>query len=225
MCRRRINPTRRERRPLTIATVNDTLARHHNRKEISVRRLIIAAMSLLLLSGCAFNSQTARLAPTVNVQSSDEGRGVAVAVRVVDERSSKSLGRRGTAYGAAAEITAAQDVATVIHDQLVTGLERKGFRVIDYAADSDPRLTLEVRSLQYSTSQGFWTGGVKIESALKVQAAHGTASYERMYRSDKEERVVVVPTASTNEQWINGALSDVLNQFFDDIGLFRFLAE
>lgn len=189
-----------------------------------MHRIILVAISLLL-SACAFNSQTARLAPTVDVQSSNEGRGVAVAVRVVDERASKSLGHRGTAYGAAAEITAAQDVAVVVHDQLVTGLQKKGFQVVDYAADASPRLTVEVRNLEYSTSQGFWTGGVKIQSALKVQAARGTTSYEQMYRSDKEERVVVVPTASTNEQWINTSLSDVLNQLFEDIGLFKFLAE
>lgn len=187
-------------------------------------RIACVVVSLLLLPGCAFNSQTARLAPTVDVQSSDEGRGVSVALRVVDERSSKSLGHRGTAYGAAAEITAAQDVAVVVHDQLVTGLQKKGFSVVDYKSNTNPRLTVEVRSLEYSTSQGFWTGGVKIESALKVQAASGTDNYERMYRSEKEERVVVVPTASTNEQWINGALSDVLKQVFEDIGLFRFLA-
>jgi len=112
----------------------------------------------------------------------------------------------------------------VVHDQLVAGLQKKGFSVVDYSSNANPRLTVEVRSLEYSTSQGFWTGGVKIESALKFQAASGTDNYERMYRSEKEERVVVVPTASTNEQWINGALSDVLKQVFEDIGLFRFLA-
>ncbi|PKM08505.1 MAG: hypothetical protein CVV14_03760 [Gammaproteobacteria bacterium HGW-Gammaproteobacteria-4] len=191
----------------------------------AVSRIIIFTVSLLLLSGCAFNSQTARLAPTVNVQNSNEGNGVSVAVRVVDERTSKSLGHRGTAYGAAAEITAEQDVAVVVHEQLVTGLQKKGFNVVDYAADASPRLTVEVRGLEYSTSQGFWTGGVKIESALKVQAVRGTESFDQMYRSNKEERVVVVPTAATNEQWINSSLSDVLNQLFGDIGLFRFLAE
>jgi hypothetical protein len=36
---------------------------------------------------------------------------------------------------------------------------------------------------------------------------------------------MVVPTAETNEKWINDALSDVLTQLFDDGGLMRFLRE
>jgi hypothetical protein len=45
-----------------------------------------------------------------------------------------------------------------------------------------------------------------------------------MYRSEKEERIVVVPTAETNEEWINAALSDMLSQLFEDTGLFKFLS-
>jgi hypothetical protein len=46
-----------------------------------------------------------------------------------------------------------------------------------------------------------------------------------MYRTDKEERVVVVPTAETNEKWINDALSEVLRQLLEDSGLIMFLIE
>src|SRR5687767_9630048 len=83
---------------------------------------------LFTLTGCAFNPQTANIAPIVTVMNSSEGNGVTVAVRVVDERPSKSLGRRGAgAYGAAAEITAAQDLATVVQKEITDGLAKKGF--------------------------------------------------------------------------------------------------
>jgi hypothetical protein len=45
-----------------------------------------------------------------------------------------------------------------------------------------------------------------------------------MYRSNKEERVMVVPTAEKNEAWINAALSDVLTQLIADPKLISFLA-
>jgi uncharacterized lipoprotein len=189
-----------------------------------MRKLVIFVAGLALLYGCAFTSQQASLRPTVSFSSSNEGKNVAVAVRVVDERPSKSLGRRGTAYGAAAEITAAQDVAAVVQQQIIDGLRKKGFNPVDYGEQKDPRLTVEVRLLEYSTSQGFWTGGVHIKGALKAIAVRTGSNYERMYRSEKEERVVVVPTAETNEQWINDALNEVLRQLFEDTGLFRFLA-
>ena len=191
------------------------------------RNVIRAGLGVALLacmSGCAFTPQQATLAPAVNIVTSAEGKGVPVALRVVDERSSKSLGRRGTAYGAAAEITSAQDVAVIVQQQMIDGLKKKGFEPLDYDEGKSPRMTVEIRMLEYSTAQGFWTGGVQIQGAMKAIASKNGKMYEHMYRSEKKERVVVVPTAKTNEQWINSALSDVLNQLFEDSGLFTFLA-
>jgi len=158
------------------------------------------------------------------VLSSDVGKNATIGVKVVDERPSKSLGRRGTAYGAAAEITETQDLAVVVQQQGIDGLQKKGFNPVDYNEEKVPRLTVEIRLLEYSTSQGFWTGGVHIKGALKAVAVRAGNNYERMYHTEKEERVVIVPTANTNEQWINTPLNDVLRQLFEDEGLFRFLA-
>lgn len=190
-----------------------------------MRTLVTVLASAFVLSGCAFAKQQANLAPTVSVVESTQGQGMTVAVRVVDERPSKSLGRRGSAYGAAAEITAVQEVAVVVQQQVVDGLKKKGFTIIDYAPGQPRNLTVEVRFLDYSTSQGMFTGGVNIRGALKASAQRDGQTYEQLYRSDKEERVVVVPTAKTNEQWINTALSEVLQQLFNDQGLMTFLAQ
>ncbi len=124
---------------------------------------------------------------------------------------------------AGAEITSTQEIAEIVQRELKSGLEKKGFAVVDFAPSTDPKLTVEVRLLEYSTSTGFWTGGVHIKGSLKAVAMRTGQTYEKMYRSEKEERVVVVPTAETNEKWINDALSEVLRQLFDDTGLMRFL--
>lgn len=125
-----------------------------------------------------------------------------------------------------AEITASEDVAVVVKRSLMDGLRKKGFKPV--AVDTmegatEPHLTVELRLLEYSTSQGFWTGGVEIQGALKAVAINGGHVFEHMYRSDKEERVVVVPTAETNEKWINDALTNVINQVLDDASLLQFL--
>jgi uncharacterized lipoprotein YajG len=185
----------------------------------------IALAALLTLSGCAFTPQTANIAPTVTVMTSSEGKGVAVMVQVTDERPSKSLGRRGTAYGAAAEITAAQDIAVVVQKEIIAGLKKKGFGVVDDSDGANAKLSVEVRLLEYTTAQGFWTGGVIVRSAVKAVATKNGKTYEKLYRTEKEQRVVVVPTAETNEQWINEALGEVLSQLLDDNGLTMFLTQ
>lgn len=181
--------------------------------------LVLGAM----LTGCAFQPQKVTLQPAVAITQGTEGQGVSVEVRVVDERPSTSLGRRGTAYGAAAEITAGSDLEAVVRNKISEALSAHGFNVNDGGA-SDARLKVEVHLLEYSTSQGFWTGGVQIQGALKAVAAKGGGTYEQMYRSNREERVAVVPTAKTNEEWINSALSDVLTQLVSDQKLIEFLA-
>ena len=193
---------------------------------MKVNSLIRAAAvaGLIALTGCAFQAQKATLAPTVTVAPDTIGEGVTVGLRVVDERAEKTLGRRGTAYGAAAAITTDQDLAALIHEKVRDGLIRKGFAVADGGVNGGPNLMLELRAFEYSTAQGFWTGGVNINGAIKAIAERPGDKYEHMYRADSEHRVVVVPTAGTNNEWMNTTLSELLRQVFDDVGLLRFLA-
>lgn len=187
-------------------------------------RVIFAVAAVLALSGCAFKTQTVKLDPQINVAPSNEGAGAVVGLRVVDERPNRSLGNRGAAAVArGAEISTAQDVAAVIHDAVARGLQSKGFAVVPYS-ESDTKMQLEVRQLEYSTSTGFWTGGVHVNGAMKVEAARPEDAFEQMYRTEKERRVVVVPTAGKNEEDINEGITDLIRQLLDDVGLVRFLS-
>lgn len=187
-----------------------------------MKKIIFVLLFSFSLYGCAFNSQKVELAPEVEVAQENFGKGAEVYVSVIDERPSQSLGRRGTAYGAAGEITATTDLAEVIKTQVEDGLIAKGFKVTDNA-NVERKMIVEIRQLEYSTSTGFWTGGVHIQGAMKGEAKRGAKSYEKMYRHEKEERVVIVPTANTNSVWINNALAGTLNEIFQDEKLFQFL--
>ena len=155
---------------------------------------------------------------------SSEGRDTKVAVKVIDERPSKSLGRRSAGlYGDAAEIKSEQDLAVVIADQVRAGLEKMGFIATDLKDTAISNLTIEVRLLEYSTSTGFWTGGVQAQGALKAIARNNNDTYDKMYRYNNEERILMTPTAEANEKLINKALGKVLQQLLDDEELIRTL--
>ncbi|APG05921.1 hypothetical protein BJI69_19785 [Luteibacter rhizovicinus DSM 16549] len=187
-----------------------------------MQKLALGLM-ILLLSGCAYNKQMVTLNPTVNVPKSVVGSGVTVALKVVDDRANTSLGHRGNVYGAAAEITTNQDIALLVQDRIRKGLEDQGYRVVAGGASADRQLSFELRDLTYSTSQGFWTGGIEIAGALKTVGRSGSSSYEQLYRVDDKQRVVVVPTAETNAVWMNTALSELLQKVFSDTALDHFL--
>lgn len=190
-----------------------------------MKKLSLVALAAALLSGCAFNAQTVQLNPTVaSSQHSTAGQGVSVAVHVVDERASQSLGHRGGAGGAAAEITTNSDVAAVVSEQVTQALQNDGFTVLGPNAQGNAGLTVEVRLLNYSTSVGFWTGGIQIEATLEAKAQKSGKSFEQMYRVKNEQRVVVVPTADKNAEWINAALGEAITKLVTDPKLLAFLA-
>lgn len=56
-----------------------------------LRGLALTAF-VALATGCALNPQTVNIVPHPAIITSNEGRGVAVAVRVIDERPSSLLG-------------------------------------------------------------------------------------------------------------------------------------
>lgn len=181
------------------------------------------AIAALTLQGCAFNPQQANLAPSLNIAASTEGKNIPIGIRVIDDRPSKSLGRRSNGMIQAAEITAAQDLAVVVKQQLMDGLRKKGFDPVEFNEKNKTNLTFEIRLLEYSTSQGFFTGGVEVKGAIKAHATHASDNYDHMYRSDEEERVIIVPTAESNEKLINTSLSELLNKILEDTSLIKFL--
>jgi uncharacterized lipoprotein YajG len=187
--------------------------------------------AVTLLVGCAYTTQQATLSPELQLSGTNIGNNATVAVKVVDERSDKSLGYRGSAYGKAAKITTGQNVAEVIYEKIVEGLKQNGFNPVPHGFNPVPHskgitraLKVEIRLIEYSTSVGFWTGGVHTKSALKAIAKNNGKVYENLYRVDNEKRIVFAPFAKENEKLINKAVSEVLQKLFGDQELIAFLA-
>lgn len=183
----------------------------------------ILTLSLLLLAGCAQSPQRVWLDPKLNVPTSSVGEGRVVAVDVVDRRPSPSLGNFGKSRDAATDLSTEQDVALVVKQEVISGMRKKGFVAVEEQTNRDAKLNVEIQSLEYATSPNTWTGDVYIKSALKAVASKNGKTLEKMYRANFDKRVVVVPTATTNEQWINEALGDVLRQLLEDRELSFFL--
>lgn len=176
----------------------------------------LLAVLLCLASGCAFNAQTVKLSPAMSLLPSDYGKGKEVVLSVVDERPKQAIGNRGGAYGAGAEITSIDDVNGVIREKVREGLSAKGFQVVPGLTPARTSMKVEIRSIDYSTSVGFFTGGVHTRAAFKGICKNGRGEYENLYRQESEERVVMVPTAETNEQWINQTVGQALEKIFRD---------
>jgi len=193
---------------------------------IPALRILVLLLTLIVASGCAYTPMTVTLAPDTMVTTSDIGNGKTVYLTVADERESDTVGNRGAAMMKGAKITLEQDLAAVVQSALIEMLQKKGFDVShDGAYGMRPSLKVDIRGLEYSTSTGFWTGGVQVTAALKATVEAETERYENFYRFDNEDRVVVVPGAESNNERINAALNDVLHQLIRDNKLLELLAK
>jgi uncharacterized lipoprotein YajG len=178
-------------------------------------RIAGLACALALVSGCAFTAQRVNLAPQVRVSGSGIGEGRTVFVRSVDERTSNVLGVRG-GQGIGAEITA-DDVEGVVNRSLIDGLRQIGFQPTLQRVGGAPELRVEIRTVEYKITTGFWAGGLDANVALKAICIVGEARpYERLHRGHHEETILVVQSASQNELYINSALSRAIESVLAD---------
>jgi hypothetical protein len=142
----------------------------------------------------------------------------------VAQWTSRSLGHCAPGDGGA-EITTAQDLATVVNGSLSTGLRQLRFQPTDQPAPNTPELRVEIRSLDYKVSQGFWSGGLVVDVAMKGICIIGnTRPYEQIYRGSHQENIQVVQSQSQNEEYINSALTRALEALLGDARLTSCLA-
>jgi uncharacterized lipoprotein YajG len=188
------------------------------------RFLCVSILSALVLAagGCAFVDEEIALQPTSRLPAGDVGHGQRVGVKVVDERSTTIIGRRGPQR--TAEIRAVQDARQVVDDAVKQGLRNQGFEPVSFDKTYPVTLEVQLRELSYDATAGFFSGGVHTKAALKAVARHPNESFEEMYRVEEEERVVVVPTEASDAERVNLALSHVIDQMLADHRLLGFLA-
>ena len=123
-----------------------------------------------------------------------------------------------------AKIKMEDDVAAIYQAALVDGLRRKGFDAQPGAVDDSPTLKVEIRSLAYDVSAGWWTGGIETDSSVKVYALDASEPYEKLYRSSDEDRTVIVPGAKSSNKKLNAVVSNTLRQVLEDQKLLEVLA-
>ena len=193
-----------------------------------MRQLYSLIVAMPLVCSCAVIHQEITLKPDVNVASTDIGKGRAVKLKTVDERTSAVIGSRGLKGGPAssAEITSSQDVLAVVQTSLLDGLTRKGFRPTLEEGSLQYGLRVDLRNLEYSLTPGIVMFNLRAEAAIKATCmVNGKESYDRMYRGEEKDRAFFVQFASANEQYISSALSKAIQSLLDDAKLQACLAQ
>jgi len=184
----------------------------------------LCALAAAAVSGCAWVPQNVTLKPAPNIAPSTIGKGVTVAVLVLDKRRSPVIGHRGLDSKNAA-IQTKQNVIPLFRGKIMEGLTRKGFTAVLYEGQPGRLLTVEIQRIDYTTDMEYWKGIIQTEVTLTASMIKDGAKFEQIYVGKRTETAVEAPRAKTNEGLINGAISDALQRLFEDERLLRYLAE
>jgi uncharacterized lipoprotein YajG len=178
---------------------------------------------VLLAAGCASGPQPVPLHPTFDLPSADIGRGLPVAVEVVDVRPDPTLSDVPATVAARKRFPIAGDVVAVIRDRIEAGLAASGFAPVE-GGDADRSVTVEIRRLDHSLVAGFGTSDVEATAAIAVIAHRGTGKLQVLHQARQHQQVAVKVREQDVEEAVNGALAVVLQRILHDLELLGYLA-
>ena len=187
--------------------------------------LLLSFLAVAVISvGCAWVPQSAQLRVTPTVAPSEKGRGVTVAVEVLDRRKSQTIGRRGVDSELAA-ITTKQNLSVLIRDALIAGYTKKGFNAIPHEGDPGRVLTVELNKLEYTTDMDFWKGIVMTEAVLNASTMRDGVRFEQTYTGRRKKTTIEAPGDKTNERLLSEAITEAAKSLIEDPHLLWFLVE
>lgn len=187
---------------------------------------ILPLAIVLIFSGCAFTPQAVLLKPNVNIRSGDIGSNESIILNVIDERTKTTLGTRAPNMGA--DLTIEGNIVKIVSDSLSKGLLAQGFQITKKSDEGTTKLKelrVELRALEYRVITGLFAGTLKTESAMKgICIVDLLRPYEKLYRGEYEETILVIQGADSNNKYVNIALSHAINNLLRDSSLLKCLA-
>ena len=186
-------------------------------------RSLAFVLSSILLTSCTFTPHDVAITAVVPSTPSSVGKGVTLALQVIDDRDDVVVGQRGAGM-IGADITA-KDIIPALEREFKKGLETKSFTVVSARSNTDVNLKTKLRAFKFFIETGFWTGAENTSVVINVEADKRGEDFERSYRFNAEERGIVVPRGSTIDQKLNAALSEILAKIMRDAELMNFLAQ
>lgn len=197
-------------------------------KDSMLKRLLfsLAAVSALALAGCAHSPQQLDPNPKIDGTINPVGQGQPVSVRVVDGRSSPTLGTRGGLYPETSAVIVPKDrVVPKLQAQAEAAVRLLGFTPSPNAYNA-PQLTLTLAELKYqSPKEGLYVTEATIGATFRVEVQNGGRRYTGRYGASLNQRFGMAPNEQTNTKLVSDVLSDALSRAFRDQNIGQVLSQ
>lgn len=185
----------------------------------------LIAVATLTLAGCANSPQQLSPEPRLTSQFAAIGQGQQVAVRVVDGRTSQSLGTRGGLYPETSAVTVnGADLLPKLQAQTEAAVRLLGFTPTQ--GGSGPQLTVTLTDLKYqSPKDSMYVTEATISANFRADVVSGSRHYSGRYAASLDQRFGMAPNQETNTRLVGDVLSDALTRVFKDATIGQTLSQ
>ncbi len=173
--------------------------------------LSVIALAILLPSCHHMFSQDVKINPVLN-QLSTNNSSKSYSLNVTDKRENKgAIGSRWQIFGG--DIYVSRNLTTIVEDKFNNSLIKSGFR-----KGNDSKIEIKISNLEYGTRMNLFSVGYNCSFAInvKVMDKNNNLKFSEIFSKKEEKISVILPFASTNEEFINSVISRVLNNVLAD---------
>lgn len=177
--------------------------------------ILICILMLGFLTGCALSPQALTPNPVITQSLPQVGQGRAINVKVVDGRSSETIGTRGGLYSSTSSLTvSANAIVPKLQQQAEQALINMGYKV--QADGASATLNIIIDTITYKASEGSFTNSSDVKAVLRSQLQTPTKTYGGRYTASLSQSFSSAPNLETNNKLVSDVLTNALTSLFKD---------
>ncbi len=182
---------------------------------------IVLISIALLLAACALSPQEIKIDPTLS--DLDNNSALVTSpfnVRVIDQRDSNVLGKRGGVYKETATISTDEGMVERLQQTLIDRFGAAGY-VIDDLAEN--QLYVMIDTLSYEAVGEARVSEVIVAAEITATAATGAGNFSKKYKASHKQQVLKAPGDEKNIELVNSVFGAVVQRVLKDEELLQYL--
>ncbi len=192
---------------------------------MSLRIVFTAFLTLFIFSsGCAKNHRVF-INPSVPIHHSDIGKGLPVAVKVIDIRSNNVISKwKGGLKVRKFTVISQGDLKDIFTIRIKQGLTKLGFSPKNFNSKTERVLKIEILNIKSRYQENIPRMNVQVKADVRATCQNQEKRLSKIFTS-KKKRFGITPVTFPNEKLLNASLSEIMGQIFSDPSLIACLVQ
>ena len=194
-------------------------------KLMSLRIVFTAFLTLFIFSsGCAKNHRVF-INPSVPIHLSDIGKGLPVAVKVIDIRSNNVISKwKGGLKVRRFTVISQGGLKDIFTTRVKQGLTNLGFSPKNFNFKTERYLKIEILNIKSRYQENIPRMNVQIKADVKATCQNQEKRLSKIFTA-KKKRFGITPATFPNEKLLNASLSEIMGKIFSDPSLIACLVQ